>query len=119
MQTSCIVVIGHVNHGKTALVHALTGIKTDNLPEEKSRGLSITPGFAHYAYSDGVLDFIDAPGHEDFIQAIKSGDLPDFIHLNVHPDSFQKYIVLMYLNAFVIILKGYAKLGLKKLKWYK
>ena len=57
--------------------------------------------------------------NEDFIQAIKSGDLPDFIHLNVHPDSFQKYIVLMYLNAFVIILKGYAKLGLKKLKWYK
>ena len=73
MQTGCIVVIGHVDHGKTALVHALTGIKTDNLPEEKSRGLSITPGFAHYAYSNGVLDFIDSPGHEDFIEAMVSG----------------------------------------------
>ncbi|MEH6739697.1 MAG: selenocysteine-specific translation elongation factor [Sulfitobacter sp.] len=73
MNTRCIVVIGHVDHGKTSLVGALTGIETDRTAEEKARGLSIVPGFAHKAYPDGTLDFIDAPGHEDFIQAMVSG----------------------------------------------
>ena len=73
MKTCCFVVIGHVDHGKTALVRALTGTDTDRLPEEKQRGLSIAPGFAHRAYAAGTVDFIDAPGHEDFIQAMVSG----------------------------------------------
>ena len=73
MKTRCIVVIGHVDHGKTALVHALTGIETDRLPEEKKRGLSIASGFAYRAYPSGVIDFVDAPGHEDFIQAMIAG----------------------------------------------
>jgi selenocysteine-specific elongation factor len=73
MNTRCIVVIGHVDHGKTSLVRALTGIETDRTAEEKARGLSIAPGFAHKSYPDGTLDFIDAPGHEDFIQAMVSG----------------------------------------------
>lgn len=73
MKTCCIVVIGHVDHGKTSLVHALTGIETDRLPEEKARGMSITPGFAHSTYPDGTIDFIDAPGHADFIQAMICG----------------------------------------------
>lgn len=73
MNTRSIAVIGHVDHGKTSLVRALTGIETDNLQEEKSRGLSITPGFAHRVYPTGILDFIDLPGHEDFIQAMVSG----------------------------------------------
>jgi selenocysteine-specific elongation factor len=73
MKTCCSVVIGHVDHGKTALVHALTGIDTDRLPEEKERGLSITSGFAHRTYEGCTIDFIDAPGHEDFIQAMVSG----------------------------------------------
>lgn len=63
-------VIGHVDHGKTALVRALTGIETDRLPEEKARGLTITPGFAHHIYATGAVDFVDAPGHVDFIQAM-------------------------------------------------
>ena len=70
MKTRCVVVVGHVDHGKTALVHALTGIETDRLAEEKARGLSITAGFAHATYPTGTVDFIDAPGHEDFIQAM-------------------------------------------------
>ncbi|MFK7751784.1 MAG: SelB C-terminal domain-containing protein [Sedimentitalea sp.] len=70
MKTCPMVVIGHVDHGKTSLVRALTGQETDRLPEEKARGLSIIPGFAHRSYPNGIIDFIDAPGHEDFIQAM-------------------------------------------------
>ena len=73
MKTCCVVVIGHVDHGKTSLVHALTGTQTDRLPEEKARGLSITPGFAHRACAAGTLDFVDAPGHADFVAAMVSG----------------------------------------------
>ncbi len=73
MNTCCMVVIGHVDHGKTAIVRALTGIETDRLPEEKKRGLSIVPGYAHASYPSGIVDFIDVPGHEDFIQAMVSG----------------------------------------------
>jgi selenocysteine-specific elongation factor len=73
VNTCCIAVIGHVDHGKSALVCALTGIETDRLPEEKARGLSITPGYAYAHYSSGVVDFIDVPGHEDFIAAMVSG----------------------------------------------
>jgi selenocysteine-specific elongation factor len=66
-------VIGHVNHGKTALVRALTGMETDRLPEEKARGLSIALGFAFREDPDGDVDFLDAPGHEDFIRAMVMG----------------------------------------------
>jgi len=68
-----VVVIGHVNHGKTALVRALTGVETDRLPEEKVRGMSIALGFAWCAYPEGGVDFLDAPGHEDFIRAMVMG----------------------------------------------
>jgi selenocysteine-specific elongation factor len=73
MTEACTVVIGHVDHGKTSLVRALTGIETDRLSEEKQRGLSITNGYAHKSYPEGTLDFIDAPGHEDFIHAMIAG----------------------------------------------
>ena len=73
MKTCCTVVIGHVDHGKTSLVHALTGTDTDRLPEEKARGLSITNGFAYCTYDSGIIDLVDAPGHKDFIQAMISG----------------------------------------------
>ncbi len=68
-----LVVIGHVDHGKTALVRALTGMETDRLSEEKRRGLSITLGFAHKISDHGCIDLIDAPGHEDFIRAMAAG----------------------------------------------
>ena len=67
-------VIGHVDHGKTALVRALTGQDTDRLPEEKARGISIALGFAHLAGSDGtVVDLIDMPGHERFVRTMVAG----------------------------------------------
>jgi selenocysteine-specific elongation factor len=68
-----VAVVGHVNHGKTALVRALTGIETDRLKEEIERGLSIALGFAWRDYASGPVDLIDAPGHEDFIRAMVAG----------------------------------------------
>ena len=67
-------VIGHVDHGKTALVRALTGIDTDRLPEEKRRGISIALGFAHCALGpDRAVDLIDMPGHERFVRTMVAG----------------------------------------------
>jgi selenocysteine-specific elongation factor len=67
-------VIGHVDHGKTALVRALTGEDTDRLPEEKRRGISIALGFAHLkAGPDTYIDLIDMPGHERFVRTMISG----------------------------------------------
>ena len=71
--TLALAVIGHVNHGKTALVRALTGMETDRLAEERARGLSITLGFAWRSYASTDIDFVDAPGHEDFIRAMVQG----------------------------------------------
>ncbi len=66
-------VIGHVDHGKTALVRALTGIETDRLREEQERGLSIVLGFSYIESPRGTIDLIDVPGHEDFIRTMISG----------------------------------------------
>lgn len=69
-----IATAGHIDHGKTVLVRALTGVDTDRLPEEKSRGLSIDLGFA-YKPIDGnrTIGFIDVPGHEKFIRNMLAG----------------------------------------------
>ena len=67
-------VLGHVDHGKTALVRALTGQDTDTLPEEKQRGISIALGFASFrAGGDTDIDLIDMPGHERFVRTMISG----------------------------------------------
>jgi len=71
-------VIGHVDHGKTALVRALTGEDTDRLPEEKQRGISIALGFAQLKLGPDrephtVIDLIDMPGHERFVRTMISG----------------------------------------------
>lgn len=65
---------GHIDHGKTALVHALTGVDTDRLEAEKLRGISIELGYAYQPLADGgVLGFIDVPGHERFIHTMLAG----------------------------------------------
>ena len=65
---------GHIDHGKTALVRALTGIDTDRLKEEKRRGISIELGFAHLQLSrDLRLGFVDVPGHERFVRTMLAG----------------------------------------------
>jgi len=65
---------GHVDHGKTALVTALTGTHTDRLKEERERGISIELGFAEFDLGDGVLlGVVDMPGHEKFVKQMVSG----------------------------------------------
>lgn len=74
MKRLVVGVMGHVDHGKTALVRALTGMETDRLPEEKQRGISISLGFAHFSpMPDTVIDLVDMPGHERFIRTMISG----------------------------------------------
>jgi selenocysteine-specific elongation factor len=65
---------GHIDHGKTALVRALTGVDADRLPEEKRRGITIDLGFAELDLGDGArLGFVDVPGHEKFVKNMLAG----------------------------------------------
>ncbi len=69
---------GHIDHGKTALVYALTGTNTDRLPEEKRRGITIDLGFASLRLPDGRghmldLSIVDVPGHHAFVRHMLAG----------------------------------------------
>jgi selenocysteine-specific elongation factor len=65
---------GHIDHGKTALVRALTGVDTDRLKEEKARGITIDLGFAYLPAPNGAtLGFVDVPGHEKFVHTMVAG----------------------------------------------
>ena len=64
---------GHIDHGKTALVKALTGIDADRLPEEKRRGITIDLGFAHAEWEGVRVSFVDVPGHEKFVRNMLAG----------------------------------------------
>lgn len=65
---------GHIDHGKTSLIRALTGIETDRLKEEKSRGITIELGFAHLTLTDGQrIGVVDVPGHERFVRTMVAG----------------------------------------------
>lgn len=64
---------GHIDHGKTSLIKALTGIDTDRLPEEKKRGITIELGFAELDLGDYRLGIVDVPGHEKFVRQMLAG----------------------------------------------
>ena len=64
---------GHIDHGKSSLVRALTGIDPDRLKEEKERGITIELGFAHTAVGDTRIAFVDVPGHERFVRTMLAG----------------------------------------------
>ena len=64
---------GHIDHGKSSLVHALTGIDPDRLKEEKARGITIELGFAHTTIGEARVAFVDVPGHERFVRTMLAG----------------------------------------------
>ena len=64
---------GHVDHGKTSLVRALTGVETDRLEEERRRGLTIEPGFAYVDVDGDRWGFVDVPGHHRFVSNMLTG----------------------------------------------
>ena len=75
---------GHIDHGKTWLVRALTGKDTDRLPEEQERGISIALGYAPLDLGDGTrLSLIDVPGHERFVRTMVGGVTGIFLLLVV------------------------------------
>ena len=64
---------GHIDHGKTALIKALTGVDADRLPEEKRRGITVDLGFAELSIGDAHFGFVDVPGHERFVKNMLAG----------------------------------------------
>jgi selenocysteine-specific elongation factor len=74
MKSIIVGTAGHIDHGKSALVLALTGTDPDRLEEEKRRGITIDLGFAHLDLGEGVrVGFIDVPGHERFVKNMLAG----------------------------------------------
>src|SRR5216117_3889931 len=73
MRSLIIGTAGHIDHGKSSLVQALTGTDPDRLPEEKKRGITIDLGFADLDLGDVRIGFVDVPGHERFIKNMLAG----------------------------------------------
>ncbi len=73
MKSVVVGTAGHIDHGKSALVQALTGIDPDRLKEEKARGITIDLGFAHLTIGDITFAFVDVPGHERFVKNMLAG----------------------------------------------
>ncbi len=73
MQSVVVGTAGHIDHGKSSLVHALTGIDPDRLKEEKARGITIELGFAHTTIGATRVAFVDVPGHERFVRTMLAG----------------------------------------------
>jgi selenocysteine-specific elongation factor len=96
---------GHIDHGKTALVRALTGVDADRLPEEKRRGLTIDLGFAYASLPDGTeLGFVDVPGHERFLPNMLAGVLSiDQVLLVVAADDGPRPQTLEHLDILELI----------------
>src|SRR5262249_9770376 len=73
MRSIVVGTAGHIDHGKSALVRALTGTDPDRLKEEQARGITIDLGFAHLTRGDVNLAFVDVPGHERFVKNMLAG----------------------------------------------
>ena len=104
---------GHIDHGKTALVKALTGIDADRLPEEKRRGITVDLGFAEMTIGDVHFGFVDVPGHERFVKNMLAGASGiDLVMLviaadeGVMPQTREHFDIcrLLGINAGVIVL---------------
>ncbi len=107
---------GHIDHGKSSLIKALTGIDPDRLPEEKKRGVTIELGFSHLTLGKHELGIIDVPGHADFVNNMVAGvgslDLALFIVAaddGWMPQSEEHLHILNYLgvkNVIIVITKS-------------
>src|SRR5215475_8995540 len=104
---------GHIDHGKTALVRALTGIDPDRLPEEKRRGITIDIGFADLDLGEVRVGFVDVPGHERFVKNMLAGahgiDLVALVIAadeGVMPQTREHFDIcrLLQVNAGVVII---------------
>jgi selenocysteine-specific elongation factor len=103
---------GHIDHGKTALVRALTGVDTDRLPEEKRRGITIDLGFAPLSLDGlGTVGIVDVPGHEDFVRSMLVGasgiDLGLLVIASdegVMPQTHEHLLILKLLNIPQIVV---------------
>ncbi len=96
---------GHIDHGKTSLIRALTGVDTDRLPEEKRRGITVDLGFAALQLDELLLGIIDVPGHERFVKNMLAGAMGIDLALlvvaadeGVMPQTREHFEALSYLN---------------------
>src|SRR5215211_7771109 len=112
---------GHIDHGKSALVRALTGVDPDRLPEEKRRGITIDLGFADLELNELRIGFVDVPGHERFIRNMLAGahgiDLVDEVMLALVEDEARELVDGSFLeNAPVVAVSSRTGAGLDDLK---
>ncbi len=103
--TMILATAGHIDHGKTALVQALTGVDADRLPEEKRRGLTIDLGFAYATLPNGgEIGFVDVPGHERFLPNMLAGVLSiDRVLLVVAADDGPRPQTIEHLDILELI----------------
>src|ERR1700704_5966547 len=108
---------GHIDHGKTTLVRALTGVDTDRLKEEKTRGISIELGYAYAPLESGdVLGFVDVPGHERFVHTMLAGATGiDFALLVVAADDGVMPQTREHLNILTLLRTGAGAIALTKI----
>ncbi|MDE2762107.1 MAG: selenocysteine-specific translation elongation factor [Gemmatimonadota bacterium] len=115
---------GHIDHGKTSLVRALTGIDTDRLAEEKRRGITIELGFARYAPAPGVsFGIVDVPGHEGFVRTMVAGATGmDIVLLVVAADESvmpqtREHLAIVKLLGVAAIVVAITKVDLVEAEW--
>ena len=115
---------GHIDHGKTSLVRALTGIDTDRLAEEKRRGITIELGFARYAPAPGVsFGIVDVPGHEGFVRTMVAGATGmDIVLLAVAADEgvmpqTREHLAIVNLLRVAVIVVAITKVDLVEAEW--
>ena len=115
---------GHIDHGKTSLVRALTGVDTDRLAEEKRRGITIELGFARYAPAQGVsFGVVDVPGHEGFVRTMVAGATGmDIVLLVVAADEgvmpqTREHLAIVKLLGVAAIVVAITKVDLVDAEW--
>lgn len=108
---------GHIDHGKTALVRALTGVDTDRLPEEKARGITIDLGYAYQPIASGeILGFVDVPGHERLVHTMIAGATGiDFVLLVVAADDGPMPQTREHLQVLDLLGLGHGAVALTKI----